>query len=104
MLLSRLAALVQAPRRSFTVRLSLIIGAVALIANLTQSAVFAFTSRSRLEKAVSIGVRDNAYQLSAQIERGMFERYREIQSLAALPEIERGARRPATTRALLEEL
>jgi hypothetical protein len=99
-----LATLRHAPRRSITARLALAIGVSSLLATLLQAALFAWTTRTRLEAEAGKALADSAVQLSTLLERGLFERSREVQTFAMLPLVTDPAAPVARKAALLEQL
>lgn len=91
------------PARSLQARLGLATGGIVLLLSILLSWLVGYTSSVQLQNTQGQAVAELAYQMADKLDRGMFERYRDIQILAALPAI-RNPTSPATRRSLLEKL
>ncbi len=72
------------PRRSFRSRLGLAVGTVALALSLLLSSLVGYTASKQLEANTGKFLSELAYQMADKLDRGMFERYRDIQIAASL--------------------
>lgn len=92
------------PRRSLKARLGLAIGSVALILSVLVSLSVGYTARGQMEANVGQSLAELAYQMADKLDRGMFERYRDIQILTSLELLQNPATSVAAKRELLEKL
>ncbi len=99
--LGRLAQL--NPSRSLQARLGLATAGIVLLLSILLSWLVGYTTSIQLQNTQGQSLAELAYQMTDKLDRGMFERYREIQILAALPSI-RDLNSQAARRSLLEEL
>ena len=72
------------PHRSFRSRLGLAVGTVALALSLLLSSLVGYTTSRQLEANTGKFLSELAYQMADKLDRGMFERYRDIQIVAGL--------------------
>ncbi|BAZ09981.1 GGDEF domain-containing protein [Calothrix sp. NIES-4071] len=72
------------PRRNFRLRLGLAIGSVALILSILFSLLVGYTASKQLEASTGKFFAHLSYQMADKLDRGMFERYRDIQIAASL--------------------
>lgn len=99
---SRLAQL--NPSRSLQARLGLATGSIVLLLSILLSWLVGYTTSVQWQNVQGQALAELAYQMADKLDRGMFERYREIQILAALPPIRDPTYSPAARRSLLEKL
>nr|WP_290222924.1 ATP-binding protein [Trichocoleus desertorum] len=99
---SRLAQL--NPSRSLQARLGLATGGIVLLLSILLSWLVGYTTSIQLQNTQGQSLAELAYQMADKLDRGMFERYREIQILAALPPIRNPSYSSAAQRSLLEKL
>jgi signal transduction histidine kinase len=92
------------PSHSLRARIALSFGASTLLLSFILSVVVGQTSANALENDVGLFLSDLAYQMTDKLDRGMFERYRDIQIAAALPEMRDPQIPLSQKRALLERL
>ncbi|MBE9076574.1 GAF domain-containing protein [Romeria aff. gracilis LEGE 07310] len=72
------------PRRSLRARVGLIVVLIMLVTSLLASLVVSYTATARIEQQVGQRLAQLAYQVSDKLDRGIFERYREVQILSTL--------------------
>lgn len=72
------------PRQSLRARLGLTICSIALVMAVIASITVSATASDRVKTDAGIALEQLAYQVSDKLDRGMFERYREIQNLTEL--------------------
>ncbi|OWY66364.1 hypothetical protein B7486_37220 [cyanobacterium TDX16] len=72
------------PRQSLRARLGLTICSIALVMAVIASITVSATASDRVKTNAGIALEQLAYQVSDKLDRGMFERYREIQNLTEL--------------------
>ena len=75
------------PRRSLKARLGLEFGGLVLTLALVLSLLIGQSSRTGLEADRGELLADLAYQMAGQLDRGMFERYRDVAVMTALPSL-----------------
>lgn len=92
------------PRRSLKARLGLAIAGIALIFSILVSSIVGALTSDRLEANIGKSLADLAYQMTDKLDRGMFERYRDIQILATLDSIKNPFTPASTKRELLEKV
>lgn len=92
------------PRRSLNTRLGLAITAIALILALSASLMAGRAVSRQVKTDVGQQLANLAYQMTDKLDRGMFERYRDIQIIASLNELRDPQASQATQRSLLETL
>jgi signal transduction histidine kinase len=92
------------PRRNFRLRLGLAIGSVALILSILLSLLVGYTASQQLEASTGKFFADLSYQMADKLDRGMFERYRDIQIAASLETLYKRESSPSAKRALIEKL
>lgn len=92
------------PRRNLRLRLGLAIGSVALILSILLSLLVGYTASKQLEASTGKFFTDLSYQMADKLDRGMFERYRDIQIAASLETLYKSDSSDDSKRALLEKL
>ncbi|RUT04762.1 two-component sensor histidine kinase [Dulcicalothrix desertica PCC 7102] len=92
------------PRRNFRLRLGIAIGSVALILSILLSLLVGYTASKQLEASTGKFFTDLSYQMSDKLDRGMFERYRDIQIAATLETLYKSDSSQDAKHALLEKL
>lgn len=92
------------PRYSFRTRLGLAVGSVALTLSVLLSLLVGYTTSQRLEADTGRFFSELAYQMADKLDRGMFERYRDVQIVASLETLRNQNSTPEIQRALLEKL
>jgi two-component system, sensor histidine kinase len=93
-----------APGASLRSRLGLTFGGIALLMALVLSISAGLASTARLREERGKALHELAFQMSDKLDRGMFERYRDMQIATGLAPIRDQQTSPATRRALLETL
>jgi PAS domain S-box-containing protein len=89
---------------SFKTRLGLAFGATIFLLSLILSLIVGQTTRLASEREAGSRLAELAYQMSDKLDRGMFERYRDIQIAASLQTLRAPASQPSEQRAFLERL
>ncbi|MBF2066038.1 MAG: HAMP domain-containing protein [Calothrix sp. C42_A2020_038] len=92
------------PRKNFRLRLGLAIGSVALVLSIVLSLVVGYSASKELEANTGEFLADLSYQMADKLDRGMFERYRDIQIAASLQTLYKQDLSYTTKRAFLERL
>ncbi len=92
------------PRRSFRSRLTLAIGGSALLLAGLVMLTIGFLARERLVLEIGDSLAERAFQMADKLDRGMFERWREVQILAGLEMIRDPQAGPERKRQFLEEV
>lgn len=92
------------PYRSLKARLGLATGGIVLLLSLLLSWLVGYATSTQLQTTVGQSLAELAYQMTDKLDRGMFERYRDIQILSALPLIRNPNYPVADKRSLLEKL
>jgi len=92
------------PRTSIRVRAALSIGAISVAVTLILSLVAGQIARQQIEQKQGETLTATAGRIMETLDQGMFERYREIQLLAALSDIRDPAVNKETKRRLLERV
>ncbi|MBD1863418.1 MULTISPECIES: ATP-binding protein [Trichocoleus] len=92
------------PSRSLQARLGLATGGIVLLLSILLSWLVGYTTSVQLQNTQGQSLAELAYQMADKLDRGMFERYREIQILAALPPIREATYSQPARRSLLEKL
>ncbi len=92
------------PRRSLKARLGLAIGGIALIFSILASLTVGYMTTRQMEANIGQSLAELAYQITDKLDRGMFERYRDIQILATLDPIQNIDTPASAKRELLEKL
>lgn len=72
------------PRRSIKTRLGWLLGIIVFAGSLFAGLIIAQTSSNQLETDIGHSFADLAYQMTDKLDRGMFERYHDIQILSTL--------------------
>lgn len=90
--------------RSLRTRLGLAIGGIALVLSLLASLIVGHTVSEQLKVNVGDDLADVAYQMTDKLDRGMFERYRDIQIISTLNAIRDPKSSVSSQRSLLEKL
>jgi PAS domain S-box-containing protein len=99
----RLAAILN-PRCSIRARFGLTIAAIALIFSLLASLTIGQTAIQQIEQNAGQNLADLSYQMADRLDRGMFERYRDIQIAATIETIRDPNSSNPAKRLLLEKL
>ena len=92
------------PRQSLRARLGLTICSIALVMAVIASITVSSTASDRVKTNVGQALAQMAYQVADKLDRGMFERYREIQILTTLDLLRAPNFAPSQKRSLLERL
>jgi|GEM_PF-2049564 len=92
------------PSRSFRSRLTLAIGGSALLLAALVMLAIGLLARERLVLKIGDNLAEQAFQLADKLDRGMFERWREVQILAGLEVIRDPQASPWRQRQFLEEV
>ena len=92
------------PRRSLKARLALAIGGIALIVSILASLSVGYAASHQIEVGIGHSLAELAYQMTDKLDRGMFERYRDIQILASLAPVKDPNAPASAKRELLEKL
>lgn len=92
------------PRQSLRARLGLTICGIALVMAVIASITVSTTASDRVKTNAGIALEQLAYQVSDKLDRGMFERYREIQNLTELDLLSNPNSPLAQKRSLLDRL
>jgi len=92
------------PRESFRARLALTIGSLSCLLLILLSLLLNYSLTRQFNQQFGQSLAETAYQMADKLDRGMFERYREIQILAANPTIYNPTVPQAQKRSLLETL
>lgn len=90
------------PSHNLKTRLGLAIGGIVLLLSLLVSWLVGATTSAQLQANYGESLAELAYQMSDKLDRGLFERYREIQILAALEPIRDPSFPLGAKRSLLE--
>ncbi|MBW4417691.1 MAG: PAS domain-containing protein [Myxacorys californica WJT36-NPBG1] len=91
------------PNRSLKARLGVATGGIVILLCLLLSWSVGNTTQERLQATQGEALAELASQMADKLDRGMFERYREIQILAALPSIRNPNALVAEQRSLLNQ-
>ncbi len=92
------------PWRSLKARLGLAIGGSTFALSLLAGLAIGHTVKIREEASIGHSLAKLAYQMADKLDRGMFERYRDIQILSSLDPVRTAGDPSGTRRALLEKL
>ncbi|MDZ4875960.1 MAG: Adaptive-response sensory-kinase SasA [Chroococcidiopsis cubana SAG 39.79] len=92
------------PRQSLRARLGLTICSIALVMAIMASITVSATASDRVKTDAGIALEQLAYQVSDKLDRGMFERYREIQNLTELDLLSNPNSPRSQKRSLLDRL
>lgn len=92
------------PRQSLRARLGLTICSIALVMAIMASITVSATASNRVKTDAGIALEQLAYQVSDKLDRGMFERYREIQNLTELDLLSNPNSPRSQKRSLLDRL
>lgn len=92
------------PHRSLKARLGLAIAGIALIFSILVSSIVGYVTSDRMEAIIGKSLAGLAYQMTDKLDRGMFERYRDIQILATLDSIKNPNTPASAKRELLEKV
>jgi PAS domain S-box-containing protein len=101
--LHNLATAKRNPLHSLRTRLGLAIGSVAFVLSILASLIVGHTTSEQVKVDVGQSLAQIAYQMADKLDRGMFERYRDIQIISAL-DIIRNPDSVSQQRTLLEKL
>jgi diguanylate cyclase (GGDEF)-like protein len=89
---------------SLRTHLALAFGTITLILTIVLSLMIGRTTTRQVQRDIGYSLAELAFQMSDKLDRGMFERYRDIQIVAALNIMRDPATDAAERRALLETL
>jgi PAS domain S-box-containing protein len=92
------------PLHSLRTRLGLAIGTLALVLSILASLIVGYTTSELVKVDVGYSLAQIAYQMADKLDRGMFERYRDIQIISTLDAIRNPDSPASQQRALLEKL
>lgn len=92
------------PRHSLRARLGLAIGCIALVLSIITSLVVGHTASNQLKVYVGQALAELAFQMTDKLDRGMFERYRDIQIISTLNTFRDPNASVSEQRTLLEKL
>lgn len=92
------------PQRSLKARLGMAVAAIVLLLSTVLSLLVGGTASIELTRTIEQSLGETAYQMADKLDRGMFERYRDIQILAALDPIRQPDYPINTKRTLIQEL
>lgn len=92
------------PHYSLKARLGLAIVGIALILSISIGMSVGYTTRGYMEANIGRSLAQLAYQMSDKLDRGMFERYRDIQILTSLDQIKNPDAPASAKRELLDKL
>ncbi|QUY45512.1 hypothetical protein [Acaryochloris marina] len=92
------------PRQSLKARLLLITFGMVLLLSTVLSLVVGNISTEQLEAVTNQSLEDLAFQVADKLDRGMFERYRDLQIIASLDVLRQPSVSITTERNLLEQL
>ena len=85
--LHNLATAKRNPLHSLRTRLGLAIGSVAFVLSILASLIVGHTTSEQVKVDVGQSLAQIAYQMTDKLDRGMFERYRDIQIISTLDAI-----------------
>jgi signal transduction histidine kinase/ActR/RegA family two-component response regulator len=89
---------------SIRTRIALIFGISSLLLALGLSVIVSQTTRRQLEREAGTALSELAFQMADKLDRGMFERYRDIQIVSSLDQFQNSTATPAQQKILLEKL
>jgi signal transduction histidine kinase len=92
------------PRSNLSIRLGLVAGGIALLSSLLFTIIFSQRALQTSEIERGQAFAELAFQMTDKLDRGMFERYREIQIMASLDVMRNPTASAAEKRQLLELL
>ena len=92
------------PRYSLRLRLGLAVGSITLILSILQSVTVSQLTSARMEAEAGNALAQLAHQMTDKLDRGMFERYRDIQNIATLHTLRDYATPSGEMRSFLEKL
>jgi len=92
------------PRRSLRTRLGLAIGSIAFVLSILASVIVGHTVSEQIKVNVGQELAELAYQMTDKLDRGMFERYRDLQIISTLNAIRDSKAPVSEKRSLLEKL
>lgn len=92
------------PRRSLRTRFGLAIGGTALVFSILASLIVGHTASEQVKVDVGQSLAELAYQMTDKLDRGMFERYRDLQIISTLNAIRDPNSPVSEQRLLLEKL
>ncbi len=92
------------PDRSLKARLGLAIGGIALIFSILASSIVGIVASCQMEAIIGQDLASLAYQMTDKLDRGMFERYRDIQIITTIDLIQNPDEPVSAKRSLLEKL
>ncbi|MBD2005196.1 MULTISPECIES: diguanylate cyclase [Cyanophyceae] len=92
------------PRYSLRLRLGLAVGGITLILSMLQSVTVSQLTTAKIEAETGNALVELAHQITDKLDRGMFERYRDIQNIATLHTLRDYATPSEEMRSFLEKL
>ncbi|ARV62646.1 PAS domain-containing sensor histidine kinase [Nostocales cyanobacterium HT-58-2] len=92
------------PLHSLRTRLGLAIGTIAFVLSILASLIVGHTTSEQVKVDVGQSLAQIAYQMADKLDRGMFERYRDIQILSTLDAMRNPDASASQQRALLDKL
>lgn len=92
------------PSLSLKARMGLAIAGVALVLSILVSLLVGYTMHHQVAANVGQSLSELAYQMADKLDRGMFERYRDIQILTTLDQVQNPNSLATAKRELLEKL
>ncbi|MBD1904339.1 diguanylate cyclase [Funiculus sociatus GB2-A5] len=92
------------PRYSLRLRLGLAVGGITLILSMLQSVTVSQLTTAKIEAEAGNALVELAHQITDKLDRGMFERYRDIQNIATLHTLRDYATPSEEMRSFLEKL
>lgn len=92
------------PNRHLGMRLGFATTGTTLLLSIVLSIVVGYVSSLQLENTIQQSLHELAFQMADKLDRGMFERYRDIQIAATLDTVHQPTASPTTQRGLLETL
>ncbi|HEY0736040.1 MAG TPA: diguanylate cyclase [Herpetosiphonaceae bacterium] len=90
--------------QSLKAHLALAFGGITLILTLVLGLIIGQTTTRQVQRDIGHSLAELAFQMGDKLDRGMFERYRDIQIVSALNVMRDPTSDPAERRALLEQL
>ncbi|PIG91115.1 PAS domain-containing sensor histidine kinase [Gloeocapsopsis sp. IPPAS B-1203] len=92
------------PHRSLKARFGLAIGVIAFLLSILASLIVGYTASEQIKVNVGQSLAELAYQMTDKLDRGMFERYRDLQIVSTLNIIRNPNSNLLEQRTLLEKL
>ncbi|WNN89287.1 cache domain-containing protein [Gloeocapsopsis dulcis] len=92
------------PHRSLKARFGLAIGIIAFVLSISASLIVGYAASEQIKVNVGQSLAELAYQMTDKLDRGMFERYRDLQIVSTLHVIRNPNSNLLEQRTLLEKL